>query len=685
MSFKEIESIAKDTAKGGQKGLVEMIKDAVRSTTLSDSQVALIRDTATEVGISNFKDILGMSPPTPKSNLEKFIMLKMKRIGRPDEVAEFLTKILKSETQADLAATLELPEAQLIVILPSPTIKEIFTTLFKKFLVTFFVSFCVSFVFRWVMSVGAVKQKYLEYCAGGRTASVKKLAFFKFRWWTTPQAEAEAAQKLVEDMKTVRAQAEAHHPFAGGGIMNLPDNQIEFDPNTGSYRVWAHRNPKLDVAAPVVNSPSGVVNPKPADAYYLSDSDVEGKIEVNNKGEVSFTEPVRRDGYDPRKTDYDPAKNQLMHNKILCGTINWATLSLINTIGGFFKKIVSSFIGSLVGESYFYGFIAAAATSVLLFGSKTIGFIFRVLSGGVSFVIDGIKSLWDMATKGSKKLARLTTSRKIKYAAAALDLSPDSSPDEIIDTTSKSLFEVVKDKTKDIMKYFGAKTIASMRELASEVGMSSFKKVSLGLTPEPRTPLEKIILKRLDTLKSPREKIEFLNGLNTAESQDDMAELLGVESDKLNSFFEDASSRAGTLVKYLGLFSLVFLLGAFAHVLVTTPAVFGGALIELKAVLMPLAKFLYVGAGYQSAGAFYAALATSAAKSSLITTSILGILMYGPSWIRNTLGAIGAWVKQSIMGIWSKLKDTLMSPFRKEAHLGEVTPHQALVYLLKGM
>lgn len=674
MSFKEIESIAKDTAKGGQKGLVEMIKDAVRSTTLSDSQVALIRDTATEVGISNFKDILGMSPPTPKSNLEKFIMLKMKRIGRPDEVAEFLTKILKSETQADLAATLELPEAQLLVILPSPTIKEIFTTLFKKFLVTFFVSFCVSFVFRWVMSVGAVKQKYLEYC---KTASVKTAAVEV----SIGQGGFEVDEQTRELVKAIYERRR----FIDGGVQLLPDNQIEFDPNTGSYRVWAHINPKLDVAAPVVNSPSGVVNPKPADAYYLSDSDVEGKITLDRDGHPTFTEPVRREGYDPRNTHYDPAKNQEIHSKILCGTINWATLSLINTIGGFFKKIVSSFIGSLVGESYFYGFIAAAATSVLLFGSKTIGFIFKVLSGGVSFVIDGIKSLWDMATKGSKKLARLTTSRKIKYAAAALDLSPDSSPDEIIDTTSKSLFEVVKDKTKDIMKYFGAKTIASMRELASEVGMSSFKKVSLGLTPEPRTPLEKIILKRLDTLKSPREKIEFLNGLNTAESQGDMAELLGVDSDKLNSFFEDASSRAGTLVKYLGLFSLVFLLGAFAHVLVTTPAVFGGALIELKAVLMPLAKFLYVGAGYQSAGAFYAALATSAAKSSLITTSILGILMYGPSWIRNTLGAIGAWVKQSIMGIWSKLKDTLMSPFRKEAHRGEVTPHQALVYLLKGM
>jgi hypothetical protein len=693
MSLAELEKVSKSTAEENQKSLIQMIKDAVRSTTLTTSQITLIKDTATEVGIANFTDILKMKGPAPKNNLEKFMMLKMQGISDPATVARMITEILAAQDQEQLAAALEVPSAKLQTLLPGPTIKEILTSLTKKFLVAFFISFITSFLFKFFQASSATK--ILEFCTNAKTASGKK---FKVRVaWSEFQTDKQTEQKIQQIVKkqeqavveAVQLQKviDTKNMYSGEKVLDVPSNQIEYNANTGEYRMWVYNDPAKNVPAEITEV-DGVVNAKPTTARYLSFGDVEGKAVKDSESNRWFWEGQkggatrvyqREDGEWVRfedlskdeqgkfkRMDFDPSQGGLaIHKKILCGTINWATYSFLGSISRFFVTVAKGFVAELGTTSVLYGFLASAATAILLFGSSTVKGIFKVFSFGKDLVVNGIKSLWNLATKRGK-------SASIPRRKLALEEAVD--PKQVIDETSNTIMGVVGDKVKEVQKFLGSSSLTAMRDLAAKAGMSSFKELSKGEEPVPTNPLEKLIVEKLKRIPSPKERILFLEGIHKASSKEELSSVLEIDPAKLESFFGDETKTIKrTIVISLGIISIAFLLGAFIHVVMTTP-ILTGAWLTLKSSLMPLVNFL-PAASNMTAAEFYKMLAIGAAKSALIQTTIIGIVMYGPSWIRKSLSAIGSWVKQSIIGIWDKIK----APFREAS---QISPERALLNIL---
>jgi hypothetical protein len=695
MSLAELEKVSKSTAEENQKSLIQMIKDAVRSTSLSTSQINLIKDTATEVGIVNFTDILKMKGPAPKNNLEKFMMLKMQGISDPATVARMITEILAAQDQEQLAAALEVPSAKLQALLPGPTIKEILTSLTKKFLVTFFISFITSFLFKFFQASSA--SKILEFCTNAKTASGKK---FKVRvaWdadyavdtHTAPmmakKVEKVIQERVIKDIQ-IQQQADAMNIYSGDKVLEVPSNQIEYNASTGEYKMWVYNDPAKNVPAEITEV-GGVVNAKPTSARYLNIGEVEGKVVTDKESGRHIWQPKEGDTVRMFKNedgkwvrfkdlseeeqarlgdrDYDPSQAGVaLHKKILCGTINWATYSFLGSISKFFVTVAKGFVAELGKTSVLYGFLASAATAILLFGSSIVKGIFKVFSFGKDLVVNGVKALWNLATKRGKSAS--IPRRKLALEEAV-------NPKEVIDETSNTIMGVVGEKVKEVQKFLGSSSLTAMRDLAAKAGMSSFKELSKGEEPVPTNPLEKLIVEKLKRISSAKEKILFLEGIHKASSKEELSSVLEIDPAKLESFFGDETKTIKrTIVISLGIISIAFLLGAFIHVVMTTP-ILTGAWLTLKSSLMPLVNFLPVATN-MTATEFYKMLAIGAAKSALIQTTIIGIVMYGPSWIRKSLSAIGSWVKQSIIGIWDKIK----APFREAS---QISPERALLNIL---
>jgi len=388
--------------------------------------------------------------------------------------------------------------------------------------------------------------------------------------------------------------------------------------------------------------------------------------------------------------DYGQVKDRASFN-LLCGAAQWAGFSFLKMFVGYIGKLAGGIAKEYLVQGALPAFITAAAVSILVLGKGVMGTITGLFTKGVGLVLNMASGLWGMITgKSSSKLAsarrKAASAARLKTATAAvMDLNLDTSnPDDLVDTTTRGIMEVVKDKLKVVQKFMGQRSIDSMRELAGEIGFATFNKVSQGEEIKPSNPLEKLIYQRVHGAGSAQEKLEFLSGITNAESSEEMQEILGVSEEEMAIYFSGLKTRGQKVFKATMVFSAAFLFSLFAFSIVSS-GVFATATASLMATLKPIALYMHSVLGYESAVAFYSAMAVSASKSALISTSIIGIITYGPSWIRKTLGAISSWVGNKISSIWGAIKKGLsyLNPMRYLKKASSIrTRGEALVAIL---
>jgi len=365
--------------------------------------------------------------------------------------------------------------------------------------------------------------------------------------------------------------------------------------------------------------------------------------------------------------EYSQVKDKASFN-LLCGAVQWAGFSYLKVFVTYIGKLAGGLAKEYLLQGALPAFITATAVSVLVLGKGVLSTILGLMAKGVGFVVDMAGSLWDKITgKSSTKLAsRRDKLGQKKYASVALDLDIDTSnPDELVNLTSKGIMEVVKDKLKEVKKYLSGRTVESMRSLAEDIGLSTFNKVAQGEEVNPKTPLEKLIYEKVHGAGSAQEKLEFLSDITQAGSREEIQMLLGISDEEVDVYFSEAGSRGQKLKKYTIVFGSAFLLSLFVYAIAAS-GLFATATASLMATMKPIALYMHSVLGYQSAVAFYSTLALSAVKSGLISTTIFGIITYGPSWIRKSLGAIASWVGNKISSVWSVIKKGLsyLNPMR---------------------
>lgn len=406
-------------------------------------------------------------------------------------------------------------------------------------------------------------------------------------------------------------------------------------------------------------------------------------LEQVHNGVIPTTENIYK--LEQNMTD---VKDKASYN-ILCGAAQWAGFSFLKT----FTTFITGLAGGLVKEYLLQGalpaFITACAVSVIIVGKGIISSIFGFITKGVGFVKDMVSSLWQKILgkrsklASSKALLKQAKARN-KYAAAAISMDQISSEEDVLKVTENAVQEGVKASASELSKFLGQRSISSLRELVSEAGSKVFIQISQKQDViAPRTPLEDLIKKRVEKL-SGGARIQFLSDISNASSEEEMMELLDIKEADKDIYFKGVSTRGQKLWKFALILSVTFLLSLFIYAIVASGA-WASASASFMKTMAPIAEYMHSALGYASAKEFYTGLAFNAARSALISTTIIGVIMYGPSWIRKSVGAISTWVSGHLSKIWSVIKKGLsyLNPLSYMKKASSYTTAQKLVIIMR--
>lgn len=363
---------------------------------------------------------------------------------------------------------------------------------------------------------------------------------------------------------------------------------------------------------------------------------------------------------------------------IECSALNFASYGFVKMILKFFKTVAKGAY-AVFSDFGVPAMLASAFTAMLLLGDSFFNKFRKIIGIASSFVKDKARSVWDFL-RGERKL-RVAT---IRTSGAAV-------PQEAYSKISLNMGEFVKDKFKELTKYLNSRDIENMREVAKEVGISAFKDISAGKEVNPSNTVEALVKTRLEALKDPSKQISFISSVQKAQSPEELASLLGVSAEELDESYSGIVNTRGwdytLFVSKAFLFSMfcVALYGAISLYLGGTSALIaiGGAktagfIASLQAQLAPLQGVLSWAFGNPaSLSALFGSIAKSSVTSGLIATSIAGVLLYGPRWLRQAVKGAKEWLQNKITSIFTKVMSTF--GFKRASY----DPNAAMMYFLK--
>jgi hypothetical protein len=449
-------------------------------------------------------------------------------------------------------------------------------------------------------------------------------------------------------------------------------------------KVWAlvfEQHPELDPLQYSIRENFGTGTPE-ININELSELYQDAQEQVYD-GEIPTIKNVKK--VEDQMTE---VKDKASYN-ILCGAAQWAGFSFLKTFTTFITGLAGGLIKEYILQGALPAFITACAVSVIIVGKGIISSIFGFITKGVGFVKNMVSSLWQKILGKRKKLASSKALLKQakarnKYAAAAIPMEQISSEEDVLKVTENAVQEGVKASASELSKFLGQRSISSLRELASEAGSKVFIQISQKQdVVDPRTPLEDLIKKRVERL-SGGARLQFLSDISNASSEEEMMGLLEIKEADKDLYFKGVSTRGQKLWKFALILSVTFLLSLFIYAIVASGA-WATASASFMKTMAPIAETMHSVLGYASAKEFYTDLALNAAKSALISTTILGVIMYGPSWIRKSVGAISTWVSGHISKIWSVIKKGLsyLNPLSYMKKASSYTASQKLVVIMR--
>jgi len=312
--------------------------------------------------------------------------------------------------------------------------------------------------------------------------------------------------------------------------------------------------------------------------------------------------------------------------KVLFSIKNSILYTIFTFIPLVFKTLNKKFI-SPIGSM-----LTGMVSSALLLGSKAKGQVEDIIDGISEKVGDKIPELVSMDKTGS-------------------EVVPDK--EEVSRGVIEGLVQAVQMTAMDISKYFTANSLGAMREMAAEVGVSTFQSISDLEDVSPSTPLEKRIFAEFKKLGTPDRQVLFISKIYRAETEDQLGQILGISSvDEMSIYFP---SRGRRMLKTLGYFSVAFLLGLGLVALTSSLGGVGALTAKLMGFMQPALKFLAGYLGVAGVAIFLKAMIAKAVLSGVIGTTIKFYLTQGPKKVRYVVHALTEWVKRSIKSFFSDL------------------------------
>lgn len=756
-----IEKTVQETAEDNKKSLIEAVKDAFRDTKVSQSEVETMKNLANDVGIKNYKDLFAMKEIKPTTKLERFINAKIYKLGKPKKVTEFLANIARSTDEESLAQALGIPKEKLIILVPTPSFAEIFTDLFKKYIMFAFTYFIFNFAltaFKAMTGVGAILAKCASHkrtmvnssfiyhkirTAGVKFAATDDVPYDENLMDVADQTEyidnqlAENAEMLKEKIKQelVKKKIEEIEKALAtrDEALDAFKEPYEFQDDPGAVDLDFTEDPDF-------LNPNITLDDKTQEVLkYLEDSkDYEFGDDIDPLDLAKETmEKIEQEAYDKAhkvvysKTPdniYDPVDRKLLErgalvsedpeavkaiaeaktksevvqiadqasekvqsvpatpeggggytpNALECKALGFASYSAVKILLAFFSSVAKGAFQKFK-EFGLEAFLASAFTAMFVFGEGFFGKVKKVISDSANYVKGLASKAWDFI-RGERKL-RLAMVRTAGGVAL---------PSDVYSKMTLSVTDYVKEKYEEIKKHLSTRSIENMRKLAGEVGRGFFSKISQGEEIKPSNKVEALIKAKLDKYSKPEQKLEIISRIQESQSEQELAQAIGVPVAELQDSYKGVVNTRGW--DYSIFIGKAFLLAMYTYAvfsIVSTTLGFGGGMAgltqainstkivtELTAVLAPLKGVLSYVLGADSIGAVIAGIAKSSAISALLMTTITGIFLYGPRWIRNTATTIKDWLVGEVKGLFKK-----MTFFNRSA--SEIDANMAMSYFLQ--
>jgi len=238
----------------------------------------------------------------------------------------------------------------------------------------------------------------------------------------------------------------------------------------------------------------------------------------------------------------------------------------------------------------------------------------------------------------------------VKVNKTGSEVAPQK--EEATQSIIESFTQSVMATAKDISNYFSKRSLESMRQMAAEIGVSTYHTLSLAEDVSASTPLEKRILAQFKEMRSPQKQLLFVSEIYQAQDVESLIKVLGIGSaSEISTYFP---TRGETLLKRLGYFSVAFLFGLG---LMAFTASFGGVSVLLAQLMAHIQPYIGVISGFIGVGVlvFIKTMAMKAILSGVIGTTIKFFLLEGPKKVRYVVAYLIDWVKNFVKSAWTNL------------------------------
>jgi len=735
---KAVEQSVLEAASSNSKSLIETIKEAFSSTKVSQEEVAAMRDLAAEVGVKNYKDLFSMNEVKPSSKLERFINAKINKLKTPKKVTSFLVAISSAKDQASLSKALGIPEDKLVILVPTKSYGEIFTDLFKKFLLftfTYFIFNVALTSFKVITGVKEILSKCASYQRGAVTASImyrqiksagvkradfdddlmggsevpdfamdpaEEFEIIDEQMAAGRDALAEALEKELVSSKIQELNEEVQKSLADDfDFTNDPEflnalspemqqsaTEMDFSNDPEFLQVWGDLD-ESSLSKDTLDSLKEEAFGKATDATYSTGSTTltlytdEGQ-KAMQRGMEMANNPDTVKSLAEASGESEIAKVVQEHANLnedveFVGPPEYGPTSLqckaLEIASYGAVKILGKFFKSVAKGAF--KIFAEYGLLAFLASAFTAMFVFGTgIFGKIRAVIENsAKYVKDLA---SNALDYIRGVRKLRLAHIKT-AGTAALPSEVHSKISLSFTDYIKSKYEQVKKHLNTRDLKNMRELATDVGAGIFTKVSRGEEIKPSNKIEALLKKKLELVRKPEERLEIISAIQSAQSNAELALALGVSEELLDSEFEGVvNTRGWDYSVFIGKTFLFFLSVSALLNLIPILLGFGGSsalVAEVTTLLAPINGVLVSLLGTQKVGVLLAGIAKSSAFSGLLMTAITGLVLYGPRWIRNVLGSVKNWLGGEIVRLFRSL-----NPFSKAA---SHNPHLALQYFLQ--